>query len=82
MIKYFLSFFLIIFTFSGVYGSGTAIVVSQRIPFPADNAGLKLPPGFSAIAAFDSLGKARREKSFDFSAVFFRLSNCAGCSSS
>lgn len=42
-----------------VMANDTTVVVSKRVSADADNAGLKLPSGFSAVAFSENLGKAR-----------------------
>jgi len=71
--RYSLCFFFIAVAFSRLYASDTAIVVANSIPFPADNAGLKLPVGFSALAIIDSLGKARHMVTTAQGAVYVKL---------
>ena len=71
--RYFLCFFLIVCAFSTLHAGDTAIVVPQAIRFPADNAGLTLPPGFSALVIDDSLGKARHIVTNTQGAIYVKL---------
>ena len=73
MKRYFLCFCSIVFIFSGLYASDTAIVVSKGVLLPPDNAGLKLPMGFSALAIIDSLGKARHIVATAQGAIYVKL---------
>ena len=65
--------FLVLVMQLTMYANDTTIVVQRNIQQEIDNAGLKLPAGFYAMAMADSVGRARHIVATKQGALYLRI---------
>jgi hypothetical protein len=75
MKKSFLGAVLVSFMAINVHANDTTIVPKRIVQPDGDNAGLKLSPGFGALAVEDSVGKARHIVATVQGALYVKLDN-------
>lgn len=73
MKKYFLGVLLFSLTVLAAGANDSTIISKGKMRPDADNAGLKLPPGFGALSVADSVGKARHIVTTTQGAIYVKL---------
>lgn len=78
MKKYFFGAVLVSFAMLTAKANDTTIVSKRVVQPDVDNAGLKLPAGFGALAVADSVGKARHIVTTPQGAIYVKLDKLVG----